>query len=77
MVLHRRLYLVVGRLDTQLGSWLCQHQVVAADPHAVRLANDTTWSPGPKLNEPRDASVVSHFISLPGVTMSNWGRRGS
>ena len=30
------------------------------------------WSPRLKLNEPRDGSVASHFISLPGVTMSNW-----
>lgn len=27
--------------------------------------------PGPKLKVPFDGSVVSHFISLPGVTMSN------
>ena len=27
--------------------------------------------PGPKLNVPLDGSVVSHFISLPGVTMLN------
>ena len=31
----------------------------------------TIWSPGPKLNVPLDGSVVSHFISLPGVTMLN------
>ena len=35
-------------------------------------AKVTIGSPGPKLNVPRDGSVVSHFISLPGVTMSNW-----
>ena len=40
------------------------------------LANDTTPSPGPKLYDPLDGSVASHFISLPGVTMSNcWPAR--
>src|ERR1700732_99267 len=61
-----------GRLLTQDGSWLCHTRLWPRTRSLCALANATIWSPGPKLNEPLDGSVVSHFISLPGVTMSNW-----
>src|SRR5581483_8162641 len=60
-----------GRLDTQDGSWFCQTRLCPRTRMPCALANDTTPSPGPKLYDPLDGSVVSHFISLPGVTMSN------
>src|ERR1017187_194402 len=60
-----------GRLDTHDGSWLCQTRVCQRTRMPCNWENDRIWSPGPKLKEPLDGSVVSHFISLPGVTMSN------
>ena len=65
-----------GRLDTQDGSWFCQTRLCPRTRMPCAWANDTTSSPGPKLYDPLDGSVVSHFISLPGVTMSNcWPAR--
>ena len=65
-----------GRLDTHDGSWFCQTRLCPRTRMPCALANDTTPSPGPKLYDPLDGSVVSHFISLPGVTMSNcWPAR--
>src|SRR5579872_835173 len=65
-----------GRLDTHDGSWFCQTRLWPRTRMPCALANDTTPSPGPKLYDPLDGSMVSHFISLPGVTMSNcWAAR--
>src|SRR4051812_42956363 len=61
-----------GRLLTQPGNWLCQTRLCPRTRMLCDWANETTRSPGPKLYEPFDGSMVSHFISLPGVTMSNW-----
>src|SRR2546423_3652135 len=61
-----------GRLLTQPGSWACQTRLWPRTRALWALAQDTIWSPGPKLKEFWRDSVVSHFISLPGVTMSNW-----
>src|ERR1700743_74801 len=61
-----------GRLLTQDGNWLSHTRLCPRTRAPVALACATIWSPGPKLNTPLDGSVVSHFISLPGVTMSNW-----
>src|SRR5579863_9214649 len=67
---------LLGRLDTHDGSWFCQTRLCPRTRMPCALANDTIPSPGPKLYDPLDGSVVSHFISLPGVTMSNcWPAR--
>src|SRR5262245_7131646 len=58
---------LVGRLDTQLGSWLCQTRLWPRTTSLCALAKATTVSPPEKLNVPLDGSVVSHFIELPGV----------
>ncbi len=60
-----------GRALTQPGSWLCQTRLWPRTRMPLACAYCTSWSPGPKLYEPSDGSVVSHFISLPGVSMSN------
>src|SRR6266702_4064943 len=60
------------RLLTQDGNWECHTRLCPRTRMLCDCPNDTIWSPGPKLNEPLAGSVVSHFISLPGVTMSNW-----
>ncbi len=62
----------VGRLLTQDGSWLCQTSVWPRTRMLWDFAKLTILSPGPKLKLLAEDSVVSHFISLPGVTMSNW-----
>src|SRR5690349_12030687 len=61
-----------GRLLTQDGSWACHTRLCPRTRMPWDWAKETIWSPDPKLNEPLDGSVASHFISLPGVTMSNW-----
>src|SRR6266700_2076487 len=63
---------LAGRLLTQDGNWLCHTRLWPRIRAPIDLACAMIWSPGPKLNVPLDGSVVSHFISLPGVTMSNW-----
>src|ERR1700730_4580245 len=63
---------LAGRLLTQDGNWLCHTKLWPRTRAPIDLACAMIWSPGPKLNVPLDGSVVSHFISLPGVTMSNW-----
>src|SRR5579862_2783621 len=62
---------LLGRLDTHDGSWFCQTRLCPRTRIPCALAHDTIPSPGLKLYDPFDGSVVSHFISLPGVTMSN------
>ena len=59
------------RLLTQEGSWLCQTSVWPLTFILFCCAKLTTWSAGPKVNVPRDASVASHFISFSGVTKLN------
>src|SRR5579864_2634727 len=67
---------LLGRLDTQDGSWFCQTRLCPRTRMPCERAHETIASPGPKLYDPLDGSVVSHFISLPGVTMSNcWPAR--
>ncbi len=56
---------------TQLGNWLCQTRVWPRIRCPWADAWLTIWSPGPKLNDPRDGSVVSHFISFSGVIALN------
>src|ERR1700743_317454 len=63
---------VSGRLVHQDGNWVGHTRVWPRTRAPIDLACATIWSPGPKLNTPFDGSVVSHFISLPGVTMLNW-----
>src|SRR5450759_2376496 len=60
-----------GRLDTHDGNWLCHTRLCPRTRMLCAFANETIESPGPKLKLPLDGPVVSHFISLPGVTMSN------
>src|SRR5579859_6692632 len=62
----------VGRLLTQPGSWLCQTRLWPRTRSLCEVAKLTIASPGPKLYEPLDGSMVSHFISFSGVTMLNW-----
>src|SRR3954468_18920772 len=56
---------------TQPGNWLCHTSVWPRMRCPCASAWPTIWSAGPKLNEPRDGSVVSHFISFSGVIMLN------
>src|ERR1039458_10355570 len=60
-----------GRLDTHDGNWLCHTRLCPRTRILCAFANETIVSPGLRLKLPLDGSVVSHFISLPGVTMSN------
>src|SRR2546423_14576448 len=61
-----------GRLLTQPGNCACQTRLWPRTRALWALAQDTNWSPGPKLKEFWRDSVVAHFISLPWVTMSHW-----
>ena len=56
---------------TQPGSWECQTRVWPRMRWPCASAWLTIWSAGPKLNEPREGSVASHFISFSGVIMLN------
>ena len=56
---------------TQPGSWECQTRVWPRTRCPREVARLTIWSAGPKVNEPRDRSVASHFISFSGVTELN------
>src|SRR3954465_12180691 len=53
---------------TQPGSWLCQTSVWPRIAMLWLCAWLTIASAAPKLNDPWDDSVASHFISFSGVT---------
>src|SRR5262252_3953924 len=59
-------------LFTQLGSCECQTRLWPRTIWLWACANDTIVSAPVQLNWPRVGSTVPHFISLPGVTASNW-----
>src|SRR6185437_6840241 len=63
---------LVGRLVTQEGSWFSQTRLCPRTRSPWEVAKLTIASPGPKLYEPLEGSMVSHFISFSGVTMLNW-----
>ncbi len=56
---------------TQSGSWECQTRVWPRMRWPCAVAWLTIESAGAKLNDPREGSVVSHFISFSGVTILN------
>src|SRR3954469_2175928 len=56
---------------TQPGNCPCHTRVCPRIRWLWAWAWLTIWSAGPKLNDPRDGSVVSHFISFSGVIMLN------
>ena len=60
-----------GRLVTHPGSWECQTRLCPRTRSLCEVAKFTIASPGLKLNWPLLGSMVSHFISFSGVTMSN------